>query len=459
MLNLMESVYPFPEMSGSEEEFRLTISELNNRNSKNDLPKLLSGMDSICPPLPGSKDFRANGSRTYIDAKGIELATPEVKTPIDQLVYTEAGVRILSDSLTNFLLSESKRTKTEQYGIVQRRVIDNDGNTWGVHDNFSVWDPDYLSSINQERTTLGQVWSGFLSSRGFITGAMRVDETPTFSQKLSVEHAYSTKSYSNSLLYADTSNGPRLEIRCSDVNLQEWAFVSRIGGAALVLAATQTRLIGELSKNYQTLMSQNISAWNTIPLDKDLGLKADTALLSAIDIQHFTMSTILDRLEDYMNLPIPKVYRRIGEEILKFCEDVEAVAFGSKDLTTLMGRADWAGKLVVLREHLRRNPSGRRIGDAKSKLLDLWYDQIFIDIQSDGSPSTTYGYGYDQASASYSQSHALAIEHAIKNPPTNTRAAQRVKNAQKLGDRVKDCDWHNLVYDDQGKLIEMYFDI
>lgn len=459
MLYLMESVYPFPEMLGTEEETRFKFSDSSDELWDSSFKSLLSYMDETCPTLPGNDEFRENGSRIYIDSMGIELATPEVSHPVDQLIYVKAGARLLIESIARKLSVESSESGLERSAIFQRRVVDNKENTWGVHDNLSIWHYDYINQVSTEGTDVAMLWNNYLRTRNFITGAMRVDRVTTFSQKLSVDHIYTTKNYNNSLIYANyLSMGPRLEVRSNDVNLQEWAFLSRVGGAALLLAASQTELLEQLTTSNPYFAKQNRLGWNIMPLDNDLELNPSGSLHNAIDFQYYTVRTILDQLEDHIGQPIPTFYRQTGEAILQFCEDVEAVIAGKRDLATLVGRADWAGKLMVIREHMQRQPAGRYLGDAKSKLLDLWYDQITISAQPDGNePRINYGYGYKQADASSSRSYDDAVEAALTNPPNNTRATKRVDICKTLGDFASNCSWDSVSYRRNGSLEKIYF--
>ena len=127
----MESTNPFPAMTGTEEEIRLNIVGLDHDSFERYMFDLLDGIDEFCPTLPGSNEYRANGSRTYFDKKGIELATPEVDNPLDQFIYVNAGINLLTKSLSKFLVSESQLSGREQYGWMHRRVVDSQDNTWG----------------------------------------------------------------------------------------------------------------------------------------------------------------------------------------------------------------------------------------------------------------------------------------------------------------------------------------
>jgi hypothetical protein len=451
----------FPEVAGTEEETRISIVS----PAQGDQPlttwaladeahhKLNRGIDKFCPSLPGSKEFRENGSRTYVDAGGVELATPEVDNPEDQWIYVNAQARLLEKSLERYMCGESRARRQRLTGLFHRRVIDDENNTWGCHDNFSVQNPGYEGLVLEPEFDAGHVWVGYLYSRTFITGAMRIGEdAATFSQKLSVPHVFNRYGYINSLLRTNADHGQRLEIRCNDINLQRWAFLSRIGCAALVLTATQTPLAVKLSKSSQFKFEEPDPEWNVIPLDENLEIFASKSLLRAIEMQHYVISTILEELENYTGEPMPSIYRTIGQSTLRYCEDMEAIVYGRKGLEALDNRADWAAKLNVIIEHIRRNPSERRLGDEKSRRADLLYDRVAIHAHPNGSVETLHGYGYKLAAEAAQPHDNNSIEKAMRRPPQNTRAAVRVHAAKRLHGFVRKCDWHALrVTDEQGQ--------
>ncbi|HEY1645961.1 MAG TPA: proteasome accessory factor PafA2 family protein [Candidatus Saccharimonadales bacterium] len=449
----METLSYFPDATGTEEETRISIWQPSRDNvpatfvnfDGKQCSILNHGIDKFCPTLPSSSEFRENGSRTYVDAGGVELASPEVDNPVDQLIYTKATARLLEESLANYMSTESRSRDRELVGVFQRRVIDDKGNTWGCHDNFSIQQPGYVKLVPNEGAEIGRLWVGYLYSRGIISGAMHVGERgSTFSQKLSRDHSFDKYGYGNSLLRVDDAHGQRLEVRCNDVNLLDWAFLSRIGGTSLLLAASQTALGSKLvgSKLFQ-FDERERASWNTVPLDRNYDLYAAKGLKRAIDMQRYVFSTILENLESYTNEATPKIYRKIGKGILQFCDDLEAVANGKSDLDILTDRADWAAKLKIIREHIRRKPSKRRLGDAKSRMTDLMYDRISVRAQPDSEAITSYGYGHVLAAdKSILRRYPNTIEVAMHCPPQRTRASVRVRAAKRLGDKVTGCDWH-----------------
>ena len=169
---------------------------------------------------------------------------------------------------------------------------------------------------------------------------------------------------------------------------------TRLGGAALLLAASKTPLAEQLSKKNYRLFEwlQKSNEWNSMNLDKDGNLQYSSFISSNIDMQRYYISTILEKLEEYTTEKIPNLYRQLGKEILTYCDDFEAVLLGKKDLRILMDRADWAIKLHAIRHKMDKD-STVKVGDYRSRLLDMQYDQTVIDSNSRGEKTIRHGYG------------------------------------------------------------------
>lgn len=453
----------FPEITGCEEEVRIALvvnGPKNNNNPSLRHNKILECMDNFCPPLSdthasSSNVYRENGSLTYIDTNGIELASAEVLSPQEHITYGKANSILLERSLENYLSFESKRSQLPLIAIWQRRVTDQKQKTWGYHDNLSVHrTDDYAELVKDGNSNVSKLWLNFLLSRTFITGAMKITANNMYySQKLATPFEFSGYGNKNILLRTDETHGQRLEIRCNDINLQDWSALSRIGGAALVLAASQTELSDVIMKRIPELKVKwpvtNFS-WNKMGLTKDMKLKKDGNLMQNIDIQRFIFDTILNNLEDYTNQPIPSHYRSIGESMLRYCSDVESVAEGKEDIDILLDRSDWAVKLYAVRKNIQDDPKDRFLGDYKSRFYDMLYDKITINGNPDDSVSTQHGYGYKWSNKN-SSVLPNQIEEAIINPPRGSRAQARVQLNKSLGDRVISNDWHCLKIEYGGK--------
>jgi len=440
----------FPTITGSEEETRIDCL-VNNRilnRTVREAQRLNSFINEFCPALlktPNNEDtYRVNGSRTYIDKGNVELATPETLDPYQHLAYIKANANLLILALEKYtsLLSTSRNSPITS--VYHRRVIDQQGNTWGFHDNYSIHqNADYSTLIKDREMPTSRLWEIFLRSRNFITGAMRINPNKVyFSQKLSVPYDFNRYSYINSLLRVDCAHGQRLEIRCNDINLQDQAALNRLGGAALLLAASQTSLVKKIlsQKLISNFYLDENTKWNEIRLNQDLELTASQNLMLNIEVQRLIMKIILDDLESYTNQPIPQVYREIGQKILQFCDDVESVALKNSDIGILLNRSDWATKLYVIRKSIRNNPANRYLGDNISMYHDMLYDQVKISATQGQKPTTALGYGHKFAEKT-AIIDPTSITDALTQPPPNSRAQARVEINKRFSESLISNSW------------------
>lgn len=445
----------FPKITGTEEETRsFTYFGLDKRPPANLAldevsREVMAEISPLCGLLPGTKEYRKNGSRIYYDSKGIECATPECDTPSTHATYIAANAELLTQGLFRYITRRAKLRRQPMTAVLPRRVIDAIGNTWACHDSFFVSTPEYNETVKDECSPNAALWEGFLRSRNFITGAGLVTASGLqYSQKLSKENKFNSYGYSPSLLRVDLEHGQRLETRCNDINLKDWACIARIGGAGLLLAATQSGLASKLrgAKPYQ--FDEQHLFTNTLSLDEDLRLKPSGTIRYSVDTQRYTVATILDELTD-----IPPHYRRIGQEILSFCDDFDAVLDGTADFEVLAGRADWAEKLRIIRASIVKNSGRQTPTDARSQAIDQLYDRTVLHAWPTGKTERLDSFGQMLARRQGKITQG-AIQKAMVSPP-HTRASRRVAKALEFGSQVSQCSWHTLKYT-QGEITYEY---
>lgn len=445
----------FPEISGTEEEIRIglwneTRNQVGPTINSEAANLILQFMDGHCQRLPGNKQFRKNGARTYVDQNCIELATAECDDPDTQISHINANADLLIDSASDWLQDAANRSERPHTAVMQRRVIDGNANTWGYHDNFSFKNPLLEEQLAKPTTAAGGLMAAFLYSRPFITGAGLVrQDGVSFSQKLSQPHEYDSYGYGNSLLRVDSTHGLRFEVRCNDVNLLDWAARARLGSAALVLAAAQTGLVDELAALADSLHipmagGSSVFAYNAASFDNNMQLAQTEPVVKAAVFQRRLHKIILDKIDKYGEA-VPSVYQQIGQEVIRYCDDFLDVLEGKKDFESLATRADWAAKMRIIRRHIQRKPNDRHLLDATSEGADLLYDRITIiaDSKKLAKPQVHEGFGYRQA-----RQHRLVSNDAIvtarKRPPANTRAHERVRLATNPNAELVDCTWHEV---------------
>ena len=458
-MNLREqSIYPV--VMGTEEETRLNIQYPSMDTSAPidalTQQEILKLSHSVCGVLLENSNFRKNGSKIYRDSYSLELCTPECSEPDGVGTYIKANSSILTGGIRRFAGKKMAGT-TISY---QRRVVDCDENTWGCHDNFSLTnDEDSATDLDSQTSDLkspeSRLLMAHLMTRNFITGSGVITQNGTyFSQKLSHSVLYKHYGYQNSLFRFNVDHGGRLEVRCNDINLKDWALLSRLGGMALITAALQSGLAPKLAEELpptveealsnSNAMSIKMKAHNAMPINEQHQLVRTPWLDDSIYFQRRTMKALLDYLPQHE--PIPGIYQALGRNILSYIDDMDAVLDG-QPLASLADRADWAAKLdTVLASTERDRAKGveRYLGDDKSRATDMLYDRITIRSRGNGTADTKYGYGYRLAGWRPSGRDAR-VQRAIQKPPRNTRAFERVRLSKALRN-VTGCDWHYVNY-------------
>jgi len=107
--------------------------------------------------------FLSNGGRAYLDqGQHWEMASPEVRTPLDVVVYERANERILEEAVLS--------CNTPFPFSVYKNNIDYRGNTFGMHENYSVRRRVALEKLRR--------LVPFLVTRQLYAGAGRISFDP-----------------------------------------------------------------------------------------------------------------------------------------------------------------------------------------------------------------------------------------------------------------------------------------
>ncbi len=116
-------------IQGTEHEYTLYSEKLNPRGID---PHRLA-LDLIWRSnLAAEGEFLQNGSRAYFDVGHLEIATSEVLTPREVVLYEKAGERIVDTVRLN--LEEAHNVKINAY----KNNTDPDGVSYGSHENYCV---------------------------------------------------------------------------------------------------------------------------------------------------------------------------------------------------------------------------------------------------------------------------------------------------------------------------------
>lgn len=397
--------------------------------------------------------FMLNGGKIYDDTKGPEFAKPECTNPYELATYTIAMDQAYLEVLTEY----AKRlagTSGDVAAMVRlhRRVIDAKFNTWACHDNISI--PKALGERLVATSTANEkprgaeaallvkhlMWRSFLSGAGLVT-----PDGLRYAQKVDSVKGYNQYGFLSSYFRVETAEGPRLEARCSDRNLNNAAAVMRVGGTAIVAALMQVPYLRDVLNSRGQLANPSPQGrdYNGLDLMPDGTIKPSTALIEAVDGEQQIAEFAAARLPKYMD--VPRAYLDIAALQYGFCDDFRRVMAGEATVDLLSDRSDWARKAQLLLEYVAADPGQRTTLDNGARSVDMNYDATTI-IARGGKAAAKHGQGArDQLNTDLPCTPDADSITVARTTPPNTRAADRVQKLLKAKGSFA-ADWQMLTY-------------
>ena len=439
MQESLPNTYPFPRVMGTEEETGLLVGLDGIYDEPVEL--CINREMYLKPELRafGQSEFLTNGYRLYIGGSepsdgsayetNLERATPETISPW-QLAQYSRGSELLIESI----IERYAEIKAVDYNNtvdirMHRRVIDAEGNRKACHDNFSL-EKEFVDKDNIPQSLIYM-----LAARSLLVGAGLVTEDGyQYAQKIGGLTQVRGYGYFGTMFRTNIEHGDRLEIRCGDQNVSDWATVMRTGSVALMLALHQTPLGEEIEKNLRVKNIDNSIIYHANEINEMLLPDIHELVLSkpqiqAIDFMEQIATITMDMLQLYTELPIE--YYKIAREIHEFCEDYRKVGRGELHYSALADRADWAAKLSIIQRNIDKDAQfgiARELGDYESRADDMHYDMVrYTRSPDDAKTRIERGPGFrmrERGMFRYSVDPHSA-EHALYNAPTETRAHAR----------------------------------
>lgn len=416
----------------------------------------------------GGKHHLQNGAMFYdgggIDTEGhyfsgvnLERTTAETDSPNDLSAAIQANEQLYVDMLGRYVTARRRAGQERTVARAQRRVVDSYGNTRACHDNFELRTPQLATRLGVDKSVRA-VLMAHLATRSFMTGAGYVtDGGVYFGQK--AEHVtgldtygYLDSAYRLAVGAFDADTGPRLEIRCSDINISPWAQQLRLGSAALYITMMQTPLLEQLRAGLPAVLSEertmltNMQRFNRVSLDADGRLRANKDALHAADYQERVLTLAGTLLPNFVELT-PE-YEHIIDEGIQYSQDFKRVSYGEADWDLLADRSDNAAKFMKISRGLRQD---RAIGlertptDIIAQAQDLHYDAIDIRPHPDKNEArVSYGYGYKLRDHKRFKSTLKAnqVEQRYYRPPATTRAA--IRGFLIRQGMLENCEWSHV---------------
>jgi len=373
-----------------------------------------------------------NGARYYVDHAHPEYSTPECLSPRSLVIHDKAGERILERSLAVV----AAEIPSSPALAIYKNNSDGKGNSYGTHENYLMDRATQFGDIVRDLTP-------FFVSRQIFTGAGKLgleaqwDERGKHVFQLTQRaDFFETEVGLETTLkrpiintrdepHADPERYRRLHVIVGDANLCEVATFLKLGTTSIVLKMIEDGFLPDFS------LVNPVAAIHDVSRDVSL-----TTQVSLVDGRKMTA---LQLQWEYLELARKYVDREDDTpENREVLERWESVLRGlENDPRTLSAQLDWVAKLRLLEGYRERD--GLAWSDAKLRAIDLQYHDVRRDR----------GLYHRLAHAGKVERITTdeEVQHAIMEPPDDTRAFFRGRCIAKYPDAIAAASWDSLILD------------
>src|SRR5918994_6324813 len=373
-----------------------------------------------------------NGARLYVDHAHPEYSTPECTNPLDIVRWDKAGERVMAEA------SRRAATIPGTHRIqLYKNNTDNKGASYGAHENYLMRRQTPFADIVTYLTP-------FFVPRQIVCGAGRVGigqdgSTPGFqiSQRadfFEVEVGLET-TLKRPIIntrdepHADADKYRRLHVIIGDANLSEISTYLKLGTTALVLT-----MIEEKALTPDLGIADPVAELKAVSHDPSLTHRMrlrDGRRLTALDLQW----AYFERVKSFVD-------ERYGADVDPIAADVldrwESVLDRlGRDPLLCADELDWVAKLRLLEGYREREGLGW--ASHKLQLVDLQY----ADVRPEKGL-------YHRLVARGSMKRLLSdgdTQHAMVQPPDDTRAYFRGRCLGKYASEVVAASWDSVIFD------------
>ena len=373
-----------------------------------------------------------NGARYYVDHAHPEYSTPECLTPRELVIHDKAGERILERSMAEVTTQMPDAPPL----VIYKNNSDGKGNSYGTHENYLVDRQTPFADIVRDLTP-------FFVSRQVFCGAGKLgseapwDERgrPIYQLTQRADFFETEVGLETTLKrpiintrdepHADPEKYRRLHVIIGDANMCEVAQFLKVGTTAIVLKMIEDRFLPDLSLEGPVRALHEISRDVTCTVEVRL---ADARRLTAVQLQW----EYFEHAKKYIE------HEDDTEENREVLERWETVLTSLEtEPLSLYRELDWVAKYRLLEAYRERGGLDR--GDPKLRAIDLQYHDVrqekglYYRLERSGKVERLV----DEAD----------VQHAIMEPPEDTRAYFRGRCIGKFPDAIAAASWDSLIID------------
>jgi len=403
--------------------------ESPGRDARGDAPE-----DALAPEVETHlvNAVLTNGARYYVDHAHPELSTPECADARSVVVWDRAAEVILARSMA----AAREHLPPGQEIVVHKNNSDGKGNSYGCHENYLMDRATPFSQIVRQVTphfVSRQIFTGAGKVGRELPGAEQVDYQLTqradfFEEEVGLETTLKRPIVNTrDEPHADAQRYRRLHVIVGDANLSEVATLLKVGTTVFVLAMIEDDVLSD-----EFRLADPVDSLREVSLDLTLARPlelADGRTMTALDMQW----DLYDRARKYADSEGTDAVggEQVAGEVLDRWEHV--LSGLEHDPMSLADQLDWVAKKRVLDAFCERH--GLPPDDPRVAGLALQYH----DLRPDKSLFARLGVERITDDAE--------VEHAVGEPPEDTRAYFRGRCLSRFGRDIVAANWDSMVFD------------
>ena len=403
------------------------------------------------PQLQITNVLASNGARIYVDHAHPEYSAPETRDPFDAVAWDHAG---------DVMMQAAARRASETAGcriVLHRNNVDGKGASWGTHEN-------YLMRRDVPFDTVAALMIPHFVSRQIYAGSGRVglgehSEGDGFqlSQRADYIHAKLglQTTFDRPIVntrdepHAESESWRRLHVIVGDANRMEVPQVLKLGVTSMLLWLLEHADEGgvDMGALLSSLeLADPVEAMHTVShdltLSKPLELQAGgtatawmmqvrlrAAVYAAAAVVYGTDTTGEPVWPDRSTTSVMAMWGQALADVaaIRHADDTERMAMSAE-----ASRVEWLAKWQLL-ERLRRK-AGLDWSSPKLKAVDLGWAAL--------DPRTSVWARMEPRSEHVLD--AAAVDHAVGEPPVDTRAWLRGQLVRRFPEETIAVSWTHL---------------
>ena len=376
-----------------------------------------------------------NGARYYVDHAHPEYSGPECSNAWEAILYDKAGEAILARSVE----AAAQLLQPGQQISIYKNNSDGKGNSYGAHENYLMDRSVPFARVVQHvipHFVSRQIYTGAGKVGAEVPGAENVDFQLTQRADFFEEEVGLETTLKRPLVntrdepHCDAQKYRRLHVILGDANLSEVADFLKVGTTALVLAMIEDDWFTRQGRDYT--LATPVRALRQVSYDLSLSQLlplANGRQMTALEMQWEHLDLARKYAEDEGLAAVGG--DEVGKDVLQRWEEV--LTGLEADPMSLANKLDWVAKYRMVSGYRERHGLGWRA--PKLLAMDLQYH----DVRPERSLYSRAG-----------MERLLrpeAIERAMTEPPTTTRAYFRGRCLQRWPQAIAAANWDSLVFD------------